>query len=64
MATLRKRHKSDENANPELGEEVQATLDFDLNPEPVAEQESSENVEAVSMNAENFESETRMGIHP
>ena len=58
MATLRKRHKSDENANPELGEEVQATLDFDLNPEPVAEQESSENVEAVSMNAENFESES------
>ena len=58
MATLRKRHKSDENANPELGEEVQATLDFDLNPEPVAEQESSENVEAVSMNAEKFESES------
>ena len=58
MATLRKRHKSDENANPELGEEVQATLDFDLNPEPVAEQESSENVEAVSMNAEKIESES------
>ena len=58
MATLRKRHKSDENANPELGEEVQATLDFDSNPEPVAEQESSENVEAVSMNAEKFESES------
>ena len=58
MATLRKRHKSDENANPELGEEVQATLDFDLNPEPVAEQESSENVEVVSMNAEKFESES------
>ena len=58
MATLRKRHKSDENANPEHGEEVQATLDFDLNPEPVAEQESSENVEAVSMNAEKFESES------
>ena len=58
MATLRKRHKSDENANPELGEEVQATLDFDSNPEPVAEQESSENVESVSMNAEKFESES------
>ncbi len=58
MATLRKRHKSDENANPELGEEVQATLDFDSNPEPVAEQESSENVEAVSMNAEKSESES------
>ena len=58
MATLRKRHKSDENANPELGEEVQATLDFDSNPEPVAEQESSENVEALSMNAEKFESES------
>ena len=58
MATLRKRHKSDENANPELGEEVQATLDFDLNPEPVAEQESSENVEVVSMNAEKIESES------
>ena len=58
MATLRKRHKSDENANPELGEEVQETLDFDLNPEPVAEQESSENVEAVSMNAEKIESES------
>lgn len=58
MATLRKRHKSDENANPELGEEVQATLDFDSNPEPVAEQESSENVEALSMNAEKSESES------
>ena len=41
MATLRRRRKDDEPANQEIGEEVQASLDFDSVSEPVSESTES-----------------------
>ena len=45
MATLRRRRKDDEPANQEIGEEVQASLDFDSVSEPVSESTESKTEE-------------------